>query len=172
MSTFVLIEKYTVGAGGASSVTLGSGGTIPQTYTDLIIKSSARCSVDGDAFKLQFNGVTSNSNYSSRMLVGNGSSASSNTPGQTNYILSGYTSTITSNTFGNQEIYVPNYTSSSAKSVSVDNVQEANQTLAYSNLVAGLYSTSTSGITSITIGFASGTIQQYSTFYLYGILKA
>ena len=44
MSTFVLIEKYTVGAGGVSSVTLGSGGTIPQTYTDLVVKVSARSS--------------------------------------------------------------------------------------------------------------------------------
>ena len=42
MSTFVLIEKYTVGAGGVSSVTLGLGGTIPQTYTDLVVKASIR----------------------------------------------------------------------------------------------------------------------------------
>ena len=169
-ANYVLLEKITVGAAGASSVTFSG---IPQTgYTDLVVKSSARCTVDGDSFKLQFNGVTASSNYSSRMLVGNGSSASSNTPGQTNYIVSGYSTTVTANTFGNQEIYIPNYTSTTAKSVSVDNVQEANQTSpVYSNLVAGLYSTSTSGITSITIGFDSGTIVANSTFYLYGVAK-
>ena len=76
MSTYVLIEKYTVGSGGVSSVTLGSGGTIPQTYTDLKIFASIRTNrtaSNAENIRLQFNGDTSSS-YSWRYIDGNGRS--------------------------------------------------------------------------------------------------
>jgi hypothetical protein len=166
-ANYVLLAERTV-TQAVSSITLSN---IPQTgYTDLVLKISARGTIDGDSLTLQFNGVTGSGNYASRMLVGNGSSASSNTPGQTNYILPGYTTTVTASTYGNLEIYIPNYTSTTAKSVSADNVQEGNQSSpVYTNLVAGLYSTSTSAINSITFGVGSGDLVANSTISLYGV---
>ena len=165
-ANYVLLEKIVVGAAGASSVTFSG---IPQTgYTDLVVKASLRASVDGDGITMRFNGSTSG--YSSRQLFGTGSSANSNTPSQTDFATVGYTTTVTSNTFGNLEVYIPNYTSSNNKSISNDSVQEANQTAAYSNLVASLWSNS-AAITSITMGTQSGSFNANSTFYLYGVAK-
>ena len=165
-ANYTLIEKITVGAGGASSVSFSG---IPQTgYTDLVVKASLRASVDGDGITMRFNGSTFG--YSSRQLFGTGSSANSNTPSQTDFATVGYTTTVTSNTFGNLEVYIPNYTSSNNKSISNDSVQEANQTQAYSNLVASLWSNS-AAITSITMGTQSGSFNVNSTFYLYGVAK-
>lgn len=162
-ANYTLIEKITVGAAGASSVTFSG---IPQTgYTDLVIKASARCAGSATAFFITFNG--SSANLSGIYLTGTGASAVSgpiNPFGRTNY------SGTTASTFSNNDIYIPNYTSSNFKSFSVDGVQEDNTTTAYSSLVAGLWS-NTAAITSITLAPSSDTLVQYSTFYLYGVAK-
>ena len=173
MSTFVLIEKYTVGAGGASSVTLGSGATIPQTYTDLVVKMSSRLDSNNSNswydILVTFNG--SSTNYSGKLLYGTGSSAGSQSEATTYYPARTDSSLATASTFGNNEIYIPNYTSSNYKSLSHDGVTENNATAALTSLGAGLWS-NTAAITSVTLTTASGKFVQYSTFYLYGILKA
>jgi len=162
-ANYVLLGKVNLAAS-AASVTFSN---IPQTgYTDLLVKTSIRNSVDGDGMTLVFNGV--GSAYSTKQLYGTGSAAGSNTPSQTNFITLGYTTTVTANTFGNMEFYVPNYTSANYKSVSVDSVQEGNQTQAYSALVAGLWSNN-AAIFSVTVGSQSGTFNANSTFYLYGL---
>ena len=169
MSTYVLIEKYTVGAGGVSSVTLGSGGTIPQTYTDLVIKFSLRSSnTSAEGVYISFNGSTTS--FTDKYLEGSGSGASSGSLAR--YVGCENYSTTTSNTFNNGEIYIPNYTSSNYKSFSVDNVEENNATAAFATFNAGLWS-NTAAITSITFTVGSTrTMVQYTNFYLYGILKA
>ena len=172
MSTFVLIEKYTVGAGGVSSVTLGSGGTIPQTYTDLVVKCSVRGSTGSfPSLRIKANGATTN--YSSRRLYGDGTSAASDTPTTPAYWVQApiTSASETANTFANSEYVIPNYTGSNYKSISFDSVAENNATATYTMLVAGLWS-STSAITSLDFFLSSGNLAQYSTFYLYGILKA
>jgi hypothetical protein len=170
-NTYTLIEAQTLSSA-VSSVTLGSGGTIPQTYTDLLVKVSGRTNRadTADDLYITFNGI--NSGYSTRNLQGDGTSATSDT-------FAGITTKIgrmtqdagnnTSNTFGSADIYIPNYASSNAKSISIDNVQEQNGTAAYSNMIAGLWSYSGQpAITSITFT-PVGSFVQYSTFYLYGI---
>jgi hypothetical protein len=168
-ANYVLLEKITVGAAGASSVTFSG---IPQTgYTDLVVKFAAR----GDAgaisrsVYLTFNGSTTS--YSSRYLQGDGSAASSGTGGSTNIYAGECTaSTATASTFANQELYIPNYASSNYKSVSVDSVAETNATTQYMGLQAGLWS-NTAAITSLTLTPGTGNFAQYSTFYLYGVAK-
>jgi hypothetical protein len=168
-ANYTLIEKITVGAAGASSVTFSG---IPQTgYTDLVVKFAAR----GDAgaisrsIALTFNG--SATSYSSRYLQGDGSAASSGTGGSTNIYAGECTaSTATASTFANQELYIPNYASSNYKSVSVDSVAETNATTQYMGLQAGLWS-NTAAITSIGLAPGTGNFAQYSTFYLYGVAK-
>jgi hypothetical protein len=167
----VAIQTVTVGAGGASSIDFTS---IPQTYTDLVIRVSTRSTDSGDnAFGLRFNG-SSTAAYSMRRLWGNGSGAFSGSSTSVNNmegILGVNPSGSTASTFGNVEIYIPNYTSSNNKSVSIDAVNENNATTAYAELYAGLWS-NTSAITQVTLGYMTGNFVQYSTATLYGVTSA
>jgi hypothetical protein len=145
-TTLNLIAKQTVGSGGASSVTFSS---IPQTFTDLKVVCSVRYSTGsqiGTATWIQLNGLTTN--QTSRMLSGNGASASSYT--DTKIFAQSNGSSSTASTFGNSEFYIPNYTSSNNKSISIDGVSENNATTAYAELAAGLWSSS-AAITSIVL---------------------
>jgi len=170
-ANYVLLEKITVGAAGAASVTFSG---IPQTgYTDLVVKWSARndAGAISRSVYVTFNG--SSTSYSDRYLQGDGSSASSgsNSGGGTRLYAGECTAfNATANTFANQELYIPNYTSSNNKSVSVDSVSETNATTIYSTLVASLWSNS-AAITSMNLTTTSGLFVQGSTFYLYGVAK-
>ena len=165
-NTYQLIEAKTLGSS-AASIEFTS---IPQTYTDLILVYSARTNsgANTDEANLTFNSNTSN--YSWKMLIGNGSSpghaqdsAVSSIPG---IQIPGGTST--SSTFSNGQLYIPNYTSSNYKSVSSEAIAEDNQTTAYIKVVAGLWSNS-AAITSVKLSGATGSFVQYSSAYLYGI---
>jgi hypothetical protein len=168
-NTYTLINSNTVGSGGAASVTFSS---IPNTYTDLLLKYSMRTLYAGISNNtlIQFNS-SGGTAYSLKALYGTGSAAASFGRSSGASTDAGYAngSTSTTNAFSNNDIYIPNYASTNYKSFSVDSVIENNATAADSMLAGGLWS-STSAITSITISdFSSNTIIQYSTFYLYGI---
>lgn len=164
-----LIQTVTVGSGGAASITFGSGGTIPQTYTDLVIVYSARSnrtSANVDTVRARFNGVTTG--YSYRALEGTGSGTSSFSSSTFNAGICA-TDACTSNTFGSSSLYIPNYTSGAAKSGSADGVSESNATTANQFLTASL-STATAAVTSIEIAPETGTLfKEYSSASLYGI---
>jgi hypothetical protein len=159
------LATTTVGAGGASSVTFSA---IPQNYTDLVVKVSARTtnSANYDNALLSINSVATG--YTTLRLYGNGTSAYSDSLSASTWY-SGEVdgSTATSNTFGNLEIYLPNYTSSNFKSGAKDGVIENNATSATAGIHAFLV-TNTSAITSLTFT-ASGNFVQYSEFTLYGV---
>jgi hypothetical protein len=163
-NTFIKIAAVTVGSGGAASMSFSS---IPNTYTDLCVLTSARTNraftVDG--ISVNFNG--SSANFSSRYLEGFETSVYSTTG--TNFAGSASASQATSDTFGNSLLYIPDYTSSNFKSFSADGVGENNGIKNLLDLVAGLWS-NTSAITSITILPTTGTsFDQYTTATLYGI---
>ena len=163
--TYSKISSVTVGSGGSSSIDFIA---IPQTYTDLLIKYSGRVNAAVDpTLKIIFNSNTSN--YSSKVINGNGTAAGSFN-GSTAYAYGGYVcnSNHTANTFSNGEIYIPNYTSSNNKSVSVDDVIETNATESYVFLAASLWSNS-AAITSISLDPVNADFVQYSTATLYGI---
>lgn len=168
--TMTLINAVTVGAGGASNITFSS---IPSTYTDLKIVASLRQSDTNTVAGVRFNGDTG-SNYSAKRLGGDGTASYSESSSATDrgkWIIIPF-STATANTFGNAEIYVPNYLSSNKKSYSFDSISENNSTskdAANMELNAGLWS-GTAAINSVTIVAATGFVQ-YSTAYLYGIVK-
>jgi hypothetical protein len=170
-TTYTLISSVTVGSGGASTIDFTS---IPADYTDLKVVFSLRGSDSTPASYMQFNGTTTN--YSFRFLEGSGSGTNSNTVAYgistTAIYLNQITGTgFTSSVFSNGEAYIPNYLSSNNKSVSVDNTIENNGTTSYISMCAGLWSNS-AAITSIKITPTSGTFNQYSTAYLYGISNA
>jgi hypothetical protein len=168
--TYTLIgAPQVVGSGGASAITFSS---IPATYTDLKVVMSVRTSWGNipDWGSVRFNGDTGN-NYSYIFLEGSGSAASSGsaTNNHAEITVGWDGANSTGSTFSNTEMYIPNYASSNAKSFFADSVEENNATAAYSTLNAMLWN-STAAINSITFASANGaTIQQYSSFYLYGI---
>jgi len=173
-TTYTLISSVTVGSGGAANIQFTS---IPATYTDLLIKLSARQSTDVNSyqFSIRFNG-NSSSIYTRRLLFGYGTGVDTQTQASTSSIFIGFdqASSFTANTFGNYEIYIPNYTSSNQKTLSADSVTENNTNEVYGiSIVAGLWA-DTAAITSILLQDLSGgsNLVQYSTAYLYGISNA
>lgn len=164
-NNYIPIATVTVGSGGASSIIFSS---IPQTYTDLVLKVSARDSTTANpisSVRVRPNGLTTN--LSSKRLYGVNPSPGSDSPAF--WLMLSDSSTATSNTFGNSEMYIPNYTSANFKSVSIDAVMENNSSTDYElDLIAGLWS-STTAITSLELFPPSGTFSQYSTATLYGI---
>jgi hypothetical protein len=168
--TYTLIATQLVPAGsGSSSVTFSS---IPNTYTDLIVKFSARVErgVTITPLWMRINSDTG-TNYFMRLGYGNGS-ATDSLNYNLDYLILGYVdaASATSDTYSNGEIYIPNYAGSNQKSMSVDMVAENNATQGYDGFMAGRWN-STSAITSITFleGNGPSNIRQYSNFYLYGI---
>ena len=172
-TTYEIIASVTVGSGGAASISFTS---IPQTYTDLVVKFSLRTDIAGAGpynVALRVNG-SSSSIYNTKRLYGFNTSVSSFNSTAADTTLAGLTNAAgdTANTFGNSEIYLPNYTSSNYKSGSTDAVQENNGS-ADRFLAANLIET-TSVITSIELLLTgvSYTLVEHSTAYLYGISNA
>ena len=167
--TFSKLASVTVGAGGAASISFTN---IPQNYKDLCIKVSARSgrtSFPDDGLLIALNGSTSS--FTQKGLEGSGSSASSFSAGwgTANSIANINGPTSAANTFSNNEIYISDYASGNLKSLFSDSVQENNQTTAYQDMFADLWSNVTA-ITSITFTTYSTTnFAQYSTATLYGI---
>jgi len=163
--TYSKIATVTVGSGGVSSIDFLA---IPQNYTDLVLKVSARNGYTGDWsdwLYIKFNNSTTG--YSYRLLQGTGISAASYN-GTSQYAGDITTANVTANTFGNLEMYIPNYAGSNYKSYSLDAVTEYNASTAIADLDAGLWS-NTSPITSINLTPRNSTFNQYSTATLYGI---
>ena len=166
--SMTLVQTVTVPSGGASSIEFTG---IPQDGTDLLLKVSAQGSVASyQGIYLRFNNDSAN-NYPWRRLRGDGASATSGSATLSGIELWALTISTQANTFNNIEAYIPNYTSSVAKSVSSDQVTEANALTPYQQLVAGSW-TGTSAISSIQLVPYGGTIVQYSSFSLYKVKKA
>lgn len=166
-NTYTLVASNTLSSS-AASVTFSS---IPSTYTDLVVRISARRDT-GSFVSLFFrvNGSTG-SNFSTTYLQGNGATAASlNATGVNRFniydVVPGTTET--SNTFNSIEIYVPNYTAIQNKPMSGFGVGETNATTAYILAQAGLRSV-TDAITSIEILPAGGNFVSGSSFFLYGL---
>jgi hypothetical protein len=162
-TTYEAIATVTVGAGGASTISFSS---IPSTFTDLVLKISARVSGSSDStMQIQFNGSSSSHTYI--RLLGDGGSASSGSASNGTF---GYADvvTYTANTFANTEVYIPNYNSSNNKAFSADSISENNATQAIAAFHANLWS-NTAAITSIDIVCNITTFVQHTTATLYGI---
>ena len=172
MSVFLQpLQTVTVGSGGAASIVLSS---IPQTYTDLIVKISARSDGnDGIQWKTLafFLNGDSSALYNYTYVLGNGSAtftASGTNANNGESWIAGNTNT--SNVFSNTEYYIPNYTSSNFKCLTVDSTAENNGTTSLIMYTSNLYK-STNPITSITLAPGGGSnFVQYSTVSLYGVL--
>jgi hypothetical protein len=164
--TFTKIASSTVGSGGAASIDFTS---IPSTYTDLVIKVSARGAAAGQWLDLTAKFNSSTTGYTQRYVYGTGSAAASNSGGYSaGYAGHAVGTSATASTFSNVEVYIPDAFSSNIKSFSFDSVTENNATTALTMLGASLWS-NTSAITSILLELPGTSFVQYSTATLYGI---
>jgi hypothetical protein len=169
MATYTLISSNVL-ASSAASVTFSA---IPATYTDLVLRVSARA--DSGSFRepyLTLNNLTT-SIYSFTRFYGTGTSVGSDREPATipNNIYAMFIngSTSTADTFGSLEIYIPSYTASQAKQISLFSAQENNTTAAYMEPAALLVNT-TAAINEVKFTYAN--MVTGSSFYLYGISNA
>jgi hypothetical protein len=172
-NTYTLIEGKTLTAT-AASVTFT---TIPQTYTDLLLKFSCRSTSTAGTdvyanLKIQFNSDTGN-NYNGIIAFGQGSGSGlsgsyTTQPGNLFSYANG--NITTASTFSNGEVYIPNYTGSNQKISSVDCVVENNAVSGFVEFAAERW-TGTSAITTIDVVSLYGLHTADSNFYLYGIKK-
>jgi hypothetical protein len=169
-STYTLIASNVL-TSSAASVTFSA---IPSTYTDLVLRYSARNDDTTTILGVRFNGDTA-TNYSTTILRGSGSAASSlsyNTTRTQLFEQDGIEpSTMTANTFNSGEIYIPSYLVSQNKPMSTFTVTEDNSSTAYMSAIANLWR-NTAAITSINLYSNSGNLVSGSSFYLYGISKS
>jgi hypothetical protein len=162
------IETFTVGAGGAASITFGSGGTIPQTYKHLQLRFLANMNND---INIRFNGDSSTA-YSWHYVYGAGSTAIadrdfSRTFG---YLAYGGFGGSTAFTAGITDIL--DYTSTNKnKTIKTLNGNDGNTTGGGVMLSSSQWYATPTAITSITLACNSGSANfgQHSTFALYGI---
>lgn len=170
-STMKLIQKTTLTAS-VGSVTLGTGGTIPQTYTDLFIVMSVRSDRAAvvDQIRARFNGEASDTNNSGRFLAGDSGSVSGGTDA---FFRAGYAAgaSVSSSTFASSDLYIANYTGSAVKDALGTSVLENNSTSAAIVAVASKWNNS-AAITSIVLYPGLGTnFVSGSTIYLYGVSR-
>ena len=168
-STYTLIASNTLGAS-AASVTFSS---IPSTYTDLVLRISARSdrAVTSQNFYVQINGASFDGTYSFTSLQGQGSAASSTRTSVDGAFYDGYIpgTSATANTFNSSEYYFSNYAGSANKVASSFTAVENNTTTIQYLSVGANLRTSTTAISSLVLSLPTGNFVSGSSFFLYGI---
>ena len=165
-STYTLISSNILGSS-AASITFSS---IPATYTDLLIKYTAR-STDTGAYdtyvRLEINGFIAT--HSSTVIRAQGGTTGSLR--STSQVIAGYipTATVTSNTFGSAEFYLPNYLSTVKKTGSHFGIQENNNATDNSIAATALLVDVSTAVTDLLLKPNAGNFVSGSSFYLYGI---
>ena len=155
--TYTLIASNTV-SNTPNTVTFSS---IPSTYTDLVLVYNGSLNYTNTYYVMYFNGDTTLSNYSSTLVVGDGTSASSE---RNSYAKLGFSGSAT----------VPVTT--------LVNIQDYSNTTTYKTAISGFANTNnqtnasvslwrnTNAINSISIySYYGGLFNNGSTFKLYGI---
>jgi hypothetical protein len=167
-NTYTLISSNVLSSS-AASVTFSA---IPATYTDLVLRFSARGTGGGgnNIYLDQINGTTTTIYSYTRLSATGTTAASSRATNDTiaiNALMPG--STWTANSFGSFEIYLPNYAGSVNKALEASVASEDNSAgNNYLAAQAGLWR-STSAITSFRLSNPFDNIISGSSFYLYGI---
>lgn len=164
--TYESIVTAIVDSNGASSVSFSN---IPQNYAHLQVRIMSLNSSAATDYKFTFNSDTG-ANYSKHSLYGNGASAASGNEAPASYIAGGLTGSSTNPgvsitdilEYKNTNIY---------KTVRSLQGYDTNGSGGYLFLTSGSWRNA-NAVTSITITPYSGTINQYSSFALYGIRGA
>ena len=163
-NTYVPIYTNTL-VSAQASVTFSS---IPSTYTDLVLVANVQAAT-GANIAIQFNGDTA-SNYSSTILTGNGTAASSLRYSSKTYIITDNYGYPTTSNFNVNITHIQNYSNATTYKTTLTRANSAASGLDAS---VGLWR-STAAITSIVVQLVTPTanINTGSTFSLYGIKAA
>lgn len=169
-SSRILISSRTL-----TSVTNGvTFSSIPQTYSDLVIRMTARTDgADPDRYEFWTNSDDGGPNFGTTTLRATGTTVSSVRNSSSGGIFAYYQMVgggATASTFNSAEIYVPNYTNgSSGNPISLTGVAENNSSTGNGLGISAGLRTATGAITSVTVWGGGYSFQSGSTFYLYGI---
>ena len=170
-TTYTLIDSEVLTSSQAS-ITFSS---IPATYTDLVLRVSARDSSTTaypSNLYIQVNSITSG--YSFTELFSDVAYVDTQrSTGQAKYFINSsvMSDSQTSNTFSSVEVYIPNYAGSTNKKESTRTAAPQNAgTNVYDTITAQLLG-NTAAITSLSITTANNFLSG-SSFYLYGISNA
>jgi len=167
------IATVIVGSGGQSSVSFTS---IPTTYTHLQIRGIVRkaFSTGTTAFKANFNSDTG-MNYTNHQLYGNGSSAGADGNATGTYSNMPYFAIATQQSdtaYGAFVVDILDYRNTNKYKTIRSLAGYETNSVGFINLASSLW-LSTSAINSMTLAtYASGNIDQYSKFALYGLRSA
>jgi hypothetical protein len=169
-NTMTLISATTVGSGGTAGVTFSS---IPQTYTDLLLKISYRSdrTSPNDYLRVKFNSATTGFIDRNINQSGGTSTASENNNATTYAFMYGLNgNTATASTFGSIDMYIPNYSTAMIKTWWSDSITANNATFTQSALTGGKWN-DTAAITELYIAShdTAKIILEHSSIYLYGI---
>lgn len=159
-NTYVALDKKTV----ASNVSFVEFTSIPQTYTDLILEISAiSTSTSPNYIHLQYNGDTG-SNYSTTILTGNGSTASSTRfTNRTNFNIDYFATPNTE--ISTRSVQIMNYSNTTTNKTGLVRADRAGGGV---DAMVGMWR-STAAITSIKVTHDTAQFAPGTTFSLYGI---
>jgi hypothetical protein len=164
MATYKLITSYT--STGENIITLSS---IPQTYTDLVIKFSSKGSANNqyDLVRVYVNGTSDNAGGAVHMGFPTYSA-------DYNFMNAAYTTDAANgaNVFGPIEYYLPNYAKPSVQKSFLLLGGAEQQTSSIQNFLGGILTTQTGAITSLSFDGEYGSFLNNTTIYLYGILAS
>ena len=167
-TTYTLINSNVLSSS-AASINFSS---IPATYTDLVLRISARTAqaTTNANLKVILNADTA-TNYSETHLSGDGATASSSQGSArafSYYYAVANGDSMTANSFGSFELYIPSYTVSQSKPIGSFGARENNASSALLLATASLFR-SNPAISEITALPGFGSFVAGSSFYLYGI---
>ena len=165
--TYNLIASNTLSSA-AASVTFSA---IPGTYTDLVLRWTARSSAAATAVAIYAKLNTSTGVYSYTTVgVDNNSIVNDRGSNQSNNDIGRFTAdSATSNTFGTGELYLPNYAGTTQKPMSAISNAENNSSTVYRIRAFAALANVTSAVTAIELSTSSGDFMSGSSFFLYGI---
>ena len=162
-ATYEPIASTTLGSDTAS-VTLGSGGTLPQTYTDLVLIMSVGCTAGANVW-LRVNGDTG-STYSYTAIYADGATAGSN---RASNATSAYVASRSGSLIPAQAVLMSYANTNVNKTIFTSDA--GSHSGGFVQRLVNLWR-STSAVTSITILPSTGSLLSGSTFSLYGIKAA
>lgn len=180
-NTYCLIGSYTVPSGGQAEVRFDD---IPQTYTDLVVRYSARCSssswnttsamtINDSLSRQTLTGVKNSINYYNHSFVADTTSLDNTNDGFQYGQLGHVPGTAqTSSSFNTQEIVFPGYTIFNTEKIwfSEASAPTASASSNYLQQISGSWENSTEPIRSLQFFFNDGaTFLQNSKFSLYGL---
>lgn len=158
-TTYEPIASQTLGSA-AASITFGSGGTLPQTYTDLILVLQGSSAAGNDVY-IRFNGDTG-ANYSNSYIMNLGNSPLS---GRDPIPAVGHMGT----TLSTNIFHVMSYSNANVFKTSLGIAADATDSRVFQRVMLWR---STSAITSVVVSKASGNLNAGVTASLYGIKAA